>query len=139
MLARSIASIIALLICGTMLISCCCCVPGSSSDSSTSDFNNDHSSSNNKASVSEAKDAVKIHLGYYLSNATLNGLELRYVSCTYDSTRKTDDNTFIIKGTVTVRDEYGDLHIANYDATVEYDPENDDYDTDVQIGNFRYK
>ena len=142
MFKRLIVPIFALLVCSNMFASCCCCLPGGSTDDSISDYNddyNDYDDYTNTASESEAEKEVKIYLGLYLNNATLGGRELDYVSCTFDSTRKTDENTFIIKGTVTVRDEYNDTYVADYNATVEYDPEYDSYDADVDIGTFRLK
>jgi len=46
----------------------------------------------------------------------------------------TGDNTYEVSGKVTVKDKYGDSYTGKYDATVEYDPDTDDCDVDLELG-----
>jgi hypothetical protein len=47
---------------------------------------------------------------------------------------KTGDNTYMVTGKVTVKDNYGDTYTGKYDAEVTYDPVADDCDVDLELG-----
>lgn len=48
--------------------------------------------------------------------------------------RETGNNTFIVTGKVTIRDQYGDTYTGNYDATAKYNPETGNISVDTDIG-----
>jgi len=85
----------------------------------------------------EAQDCVKYQLMAELALSKLNGADISFTSCTYGTTKDLGDNNFKISGTVKVRDEFGNFHVANYSAEVEYDEADDDYDAEVSIGSFK--
>jgi len=119
---------IALLLAVLMLVSCCFVMVG---------CGDDDDSSSEDSPKKAAQDAVKYQLMAEVTLSTLGGSDISFISCTYGSTKDLGDNNFKISGTVKVKDEYGNFHVANYTATVEYDAGSDDYDADVSIGTFK--
>ena len=53
------------------------------------------------------------------------------ITCYVD---KISENKFEVTGKVTVKDKYGDSYTGKYDADVEYKPERDYCDVDLDIG-----
>ena len=90
-----------------------------------------------KTPADEARDCVKFQMMAEMNWKTLGGATISFVSCTYGTTTDRGNNNFKISGTVKVRDQYGNFHVANYDALVEYDAKNDDYDAEIEYGTFK--
>ena len=99
----------------------------------------DESSDNGslKTSKEKAQDTVRSQMMVEMPFKTLGGSSISFVSCTYGSTKELSNGNFKISGTVKVRDQYGNFHVANYDAEVEYDAATDDYDADIDYGSFK--
>ena len=95
------------------------------------------SQTESKTPSEEAQDNVKYQMMVEMNWMTLGGSDITFVSCTYGTTRDLGNNCFKVSGTVKVRDQYGNFHVANYDADVEYDEEYDDWDADIEYGSFR--
>lgn len=120
---------IALLLVFVMIFGCCFALSSCGSNS------NDNSSV--KTPEEEAEDAVKFKMMAEMNWMTLGGSSISFVSCTYGTTKNLGNNQYKISGTVKVRDQYGNFHVANYDAEVEYDADSDDWDTEIDYGTFK--
>ena len=107
-----------------------CCFAMISCDKDTDD------SADEKTPEEEAQDAVKFQMMAEMNFMTLGGSSITFVSCTYGTTKDLGDNNFKVSGTVKVRDQYGNFHVANYDAEVEYDADTDDYDAEIDYKSF---
>lgn len=121
---------IALLLAIIMIFGCCFVMSSCGNNSS-------NNSSSEKTPKEEAQDAVKYQMMAEMNFMTLGGSTISFVSCTYGTTRELGNNQYKVSGTVKVRDQYGNFHIANYDAEVEYDADYDDWDAEIDYGSFR--
>ena len=90
-----------------------------------------------KTPKEEAQDYVKATMATEMVFMTLGGSSISFVSCTYGTTKDLGNNKYKISGTVKVRDQYGNFHVANYDAEAEYDAEYDDWDAEIDYGTFK--
>ena len=120
---------IALLLVFVMIFGCCLALTSCGSDS-----NNDSSA---KSPEEEAEDAVKYQMMAEMNFMTLGGSTITFASCTYGTTKDLGNNQYKVSGTVKVRDQYGNFHVANYDAEVEYDADYDDWDVEIDYGTFK--
>ena len=120
---------IALLLVFVMIFGCCFALTscGDKSDEKGSE----------KTMEEEARDTVKFQMMAEMNFMTLGGSSITFVSCTYGTTKDLGNNNFKVSGTVKVRDQYGNFHVANYDADVEYDADYDDWDADIDYGTFK--
>ena len=118
---------IALLLAIVMALGCCFALSGCKDDSK--------SDSTESTPVQEAKDCVKYQLMAECALSTLGGSEITFSDCTYATVKSLSGGDYKISGTVKVRDQYGNIHVANYDAEVEWS--GNDYDADISIGSFR--
>ena len=84
-----------------------------------------------------ARDTAKYQMAAEMNLMTLGGSSITFVSCTFGTTRDLGNNNFKVSGTVKVRDQYGNFHVANYDADVEYDADYDDWDAEIDYGTFK--
>lgn len=119
---------IALLLVVVMLFGCCFAM---------SSCGNSEDDSSAKTPEEEAQDTVKYQMMAEMNFMTLGGSSITFVSCTYGTTRDLGDNNYKVSGTVKVRDQYGNFHVANYDAEVEYDADYDDWDAEIEYGSFK--
>lgn len=119
---------IALLLVFVMLFGCCFAL-------SSCDINTDTSSAE-KTLEEQAQDAAKYQMMADMIFMTLGDSTISFVDCTYGTTRELGNNEFKVSGTVKVRDQYGNFHVGNYDAIVEYDAEYDDWDAEIEYGRF---
>lgn len=120
---------IALLLVFVMIFGCCFAL------SSCGNNSNDESSA--KSPEEEAQDAVKYQMMAEMNFKSLGGSSITFVSCTYGTTKELGNNQYKVSGTVKVRDQYGNFHVANYDAEVECDPGSDDWDAEIEYGSFK--
>ena len=120
---------IALLLVFVMIFGCCFAL--------SSCGNNSDDNSSEKTMEDEARDTVKYQMMAEMNFMTLGGSSITFVSCTYGTTRDLGNNNFKVSGTVKVRDQYGNFHVANYDADVEYDADYDDWDAEIDYGTFK--
>lgn len=120
---------IALLLVFVMIFGCCFAL------SSCGNNSNDESSA--KSPKEEAQDAVKYQMMAEMNFKSLGGSSVTFVSCTYGTTKDLGNNQYKVSGTVKVRDQYGNFHVANYDAEVEYDADYDDWDAEIDYGLFK--
>lgn len=120
---------IALLLVLVMVFGCCFALSSckNKSDNSTSE----------KTMEEDACDAVKFQMMAEMNFMTLGGSSISFTDCTYGTVRDRGNNKFTVSGTVKVRDQYGNYHIANYDAEAEYDAEYDDWDVEIEYGLFK--
>ena len=116
---------IALLIVVVMLFGCCLTLASCSEESKE------------PTPVEEAKECVELTMMLDLMFMTLSGSSIQYVDCTFPTVRDLGNNNFKMSGTVRVRDQYGNFHEGTYDAVVEYDAEDDEYDAEIDYGTFR--
>ena len=89
-----------------------------------------------KTPKEEAQDSVRAEMVVEILFSTLGGAEISFVDCTFATSTSVGDD-FKFSGTVKVRDEYGNFHVANYSAYAEYDSTDGDYDAEVTFGTFR--
>ena len=120
---------IALLLVFVMLFGCCFAL--------SSCKNNSDDKGSEKTMEEEAQDTARYQMMAEMNLMTLGGSSITFVSCTYGTTRDLGNNTFKVSGTVKVRDQYGNFHVANYDADVEYDADYDDWDAEINYGTFK--
>ena len=120
---------IALLLAVIMIFGCCFAL--SSCDDTSDD------SISEKTPEEEAQDAVKFQMMAEMNWMTLGGASITFTNCTYGTTRDLGNNNYKVSGTVKVRDQYGNYHVANYDAEVEYDADYDDWDAEIDYGTFK--
>ena len=81
--------------------------------------------------------AIDRQLRIQFIGSSINGTSLSYVNSSISS--MTGSSYQYVSGKVTVKDAYGTLYVANYDATVHYDKESKRYDIDFEFGNFYRK
>jgi hypothetical protein len=125
---------IALLLVFVMIFGCCFALSSCGNDS------NDDSSvddSSVKSPKEEAQDTVKYQMMAEMNFKSLGGSSVTFISCTYGTTKDLGNNQYKVSGTVKVRDQYGNFHVANYDADVEYDVDLDDWDAEIEYGTFK--
>ena len=80
---------------------------------------------------------VKRYLVAKISMSTLEGSKIHYVDCTFEKLEKNSDESYNVKGEVTVKKDDGSLHCATYYITLSYDEVNDEYDLgSLEIGTF---
>ncbi len=96
----------------------------------------------------KAKDCATVNLMAKVTASKLGSDNIKWKNCTYGSVRNINyeylddidpDKTTMYKvsGTVSVVDDYGHTHTANYDVIVEYDKERDECDKkSMDIGTF---
>ena len=120
---------IALLLTVIMIFGCCCVL--------SSCGNNSDDGSSAKKPEEEAQDTVKYQMMAEMNWMTLGGSSITFVSCTYGTTRDLGNGNYKVSGTVKVRDQYGNFHVANYDADVEHDADFDDWDAEIDYGSFK--
>ena len=120
---------IALLLAVIMIFGCCFTLSSCGNDSDDSSYV--------KTPEEEAQDAVKYQMMAEMIWMTLGGSEISFIDCTYGTTRNLGNDNYKVSGTVKVRDQYGNYHVANYDAMVEYDAEYDDWDAEIEYGSFK--
>ena len=120
---------IALLLVFVMIFGCCFAL--------SSCGNNSNDGSYEKTPKEEAQDFVMYQMMAEMNWMTLGGSTISFTSCTYGTTRDLGNNKYKISGTVKVRDQYGNFHVANYDAEVEYDADTDDWDAEIDYGSFK--
>lgn len=120
---------IALLLVFVMLFGCCFALSACGDKS--------ENKSTTKTPEEEAQDAVKYQMMAEMNFMTLGGSSITFHNCTYGTTKDRGNNHYLISGTVTVRDQYGNRHVANYDAEVEYDADRKDWDVEIEYGLFK--
>ena len=120
---------IALLLVFVMIFGCCFAL--------TSCEKKSDDKGSEKTMEEEARDTAKYQMAAEMNFMTLGGSSITFVSCTYGTTKDLGNNNFKVSGTVKVRDQYGNFHVANYDADVEYDADYDDWDADIDYGTFK--
>lgn len=99
--------------------------------------NNSDDNNSIKTPEEEAQDTVKFQMMAEMNWMSLGGSSITFVSCTYGTTRDLGNDNYKVSGTVKVRDQYGNFHVANYDAEVEYDADTDDWDAEIDYGSFK--
>lgn len=65
-----------------------------------------------------------------------SGTSLSYRSNTCNVYTETEEELYSVSGTVTATDG-SNTYTASYSGEVEYDASHDDYDVDIDLGNFR--
>ena len=120
---------IALLLVFVMIFGCCFAL--------SSCGNKSDGDSSAKTPEQEAQDMVQSQMVVDMMWKTLGGATISFVDCTYGTTRNLGNNNYKISGTVRVRDQYGNFHVANYDAEAEYDAEYDNWDVEIDYGLFK--
>lgn len=65
-----------------------------------------------------------------------SGASLSYRSFTCNVYTETEEELYSVSGTVTATDG-SNTYTASYSGEVEYDASHDDYDVDIDLGNFR--
>ena len=118
---------LALLLAVAMMLTCCFVFVGCDTQEKPKE----------KTAEDKVKDAVQAELAVTMIVSTLGGAEISFVSCTYGTIKPLSNGDYKVSGTVRVRDAYGNFHVANYDADVEYDAEDDDYSADAELGSFK--
>ena len=117
---------IAFVLAVVMLFGCCFVMSGCGDDSKGSKSQND-----------DIQDAVRYQIMADVARKSLSGSSISFISCTYATIKNLGNNQFKVSGKVTVRDQYGSMHVADYDAEVDYDADYDDYDAEIDYGTFR--
>ena len=120
---------ISFLLAVVILLGCCFAI--------TSCGNKNDNTTSKKTPADEARDCVKFQMMAEMNWMTLGGATISFISCTYGTTTDRGNNNYKISGTVKVRDQYGNFHVANYDALVEYDEATKDYDAEIEYGTFK--
>lgn len=116
---------IALLLAAVMLLGVCFSLSSCKNDSST------------KSPKERAKDIVQTQMIIELKYKTLGGASINFLNCTYGTIKDLGSNNFKISGTVKVTDQYGNTHVANYDAEVIYTATTDKYAAKIEYGLFK--
>ena len=131
---------IALLLVFIMILGCCfalsSCGNNGEDSSSSAKTPEEDSSSSAKTPEEEAEDAVKFRMMAELKSLYLGGSTITFESCTYGTTKNLGSDQYRVSGTVKIRDQYGNFHVANYDAEVEYDADYDYWDAEIYYGTF---
>ena len=83
-----------------------------------------------------AHNAIRSKIAAKISLSTLGGVDISLVDCSFTTTKKTADKDYLVYGTVTVRNVYGQTYTANFNGTAKYNDNLHKFDTEVSIGGF---
>ena len=87
--------------------------------------------------TNEVKNKVRSKLAVEIMFSTFtDGREITFVDCTFPTVREVSYNKYYASGKVTVKDNYGDRHTANYEAYVYFYGDTKEFEVDLEIDYF---
>lgn len=90
---------------------------------------------------SKLKKVVENRLAIEMMFSTLNNRDISLVECTFSTIKEggiyiNNYYDYLVKGKVSVKDDFGLIHTAKYEAYINYDESKKNFKTDVVIGGF---